>query len=155
MSKQKAKQFAITEDFPTDALSWLMATCSKTLRERLAVRFTRAGYAVTPEQWAILGRLGQEDGLSQQALADRFHRSKVAAFQLISKLEKQGLVVRRADPDDGRSNLVFLTEEGRAIQPALVILAKENMAAALEGISEPDLETAKLVVRQIIANTSG
>ncbi len=113
MSKSKAKQFAITEDFPTDALSWLMATCSKTLRERLAVRFTKAGYAVTPEQWAILGRLGQEDGLSQQALADRFHRSKVAAFQLISKLEKQGLVVRRSDPGDGRSNLVFLTDEGR------------------------------------------
>lgn len=147
-------QFIITEKFPTDALSWLMATCSKTLRERLAVRFANAGYSVTPEQWAILGRLAQQDGLSQQALADRFHRSKVAAFQLINKLEKQGLVERRDDPGDGRSKLVYLTEEGRRIEPDLVKLASENMAAALEGIDESDLTTAKKVVRQIIENTT-
>ena len=152
MMKQADESFVMTDAFPTDALSWLMATCSKVLRERLAVRFTKAGYSVTPEQWAILGRLGQQDGLSQQAVADRFHRSKVAAFQLISKLEAQGLVVRRADPNDGRSNLVYLTDKGRRVQEALVALANANMAAALEGVSESDLETAKQVVRKIIAN---
>jgi DNA-binding MarR family transcriptional regulator len=150
--KPADESFVMTDAFPTDALSWLMATCSKVLRERLAVRFCKAGYGITPEQWAILGRLGQEDGLSQQSVADRFHRSKVAAFQLISKLEKQGLVVRRPDPGDGRSNLVYLTDEGRRVQEALVALANANMAAALEGVSEADLETAKRVVRRIIAN---
>jgi len=152
--KPSEEAFVITDAFPTDALSWLMATCSKVLREKLAVRFTKAGYTVTPEQWAILGRLGQEDGLSQQTLADRFHRSKVAAFQLISKLEAQGLVQRRDDPHDGRSHLVYLTDEGRRVQKALVALATDNMAAALEGVSEPDLETAKKVVRQIINNAT-
>ncbi len=118
--KPAEESFVITDAFPTDALSWLMATCSKVLRERLAVRFTKAGYTVTPEQWAILGRLGQQDGMSQQSVADRFHRSKVAAFQLISKLEAQGLVERRQDPHDGRSRLVYLTDEGRRVQQALV-----------------------------------
>lgn len=150
--KRTEKPFVITDAFPTDALSWLMATCSKVLRERLAVRFAKAGYSVTPEQWAILGRLGQEDGISQQAVADRFHRSKVAAFQLISKLEAQGLVERSPDPLDARSRLVYLTSEGRRVEEALVELARENMAAALEGISETDLETAKKVVRTIINN---
>jgi DNA-binding MarR family transcriptional regulator len=152
--KQTEERFVITDAFPTDALSWLMATCSKVLRERLAVRFTKAGYGVTPEQWAILGRLGQEDGLSQQAVADRFHRSKVAAFQLITKLEARGLVERRPDPHDGRSRLVYLTDEGRRVEKALVELAKDNMAAALQGVDECDLETAKKVVRTIINNAS-
>ncbi len=153
--KSKHEQFIITDAFPTDALSWLMATCSKLLRERLTLRFMNAGYSVTAEQWAILAHLWQQDGLSQQALANRFHRSKVAAFQLISRLEKQGLVVRRPDPVDGRSNLIYLTPKGRAIQSALVALAKENMARALDGIAEADLETAKSVVRKIISNTKG
>ncbi len=152
--KSKEEPFIVTDAFPTDALSWLMATCSKVLRERLLVRFAKAGYAVTPEQWAILGRLGQEDGLSQQTLADRFHRSKVAAFQLISKLEAQGLVERRDDPLDGRSRLVYLTDEGRRVEEALIALAKKNMAEALEGIDEADLDTAKKVVRQIINNAT-
>ncbi len=152
--KRTEEPFVITDAFPTDALSWLMATCSKVLRERLAVRFTKAGYSVTPEQWAILGRLGQEDGISQQAVADRFHRSKVAAFQLISKLEAQGLVERRADPADARSRLVYLTDKGRGVEEELVALAEENMAAALEGVSDADLETAKQVVSKIINNAT-
>ena len=145
----------VTFAFPTDALSWLMATCSKLLRESLQRRFANAGYEVTPEQWAILAHLYQKDGLSQQDLADSFHRSKVSAFQLISRLEKQDLVQRCSDPEDGRSNLIYLTTKGRSIQPALVALAEENMASALEGISEADLKRAKAVVRKIIGNTKG
>jgi DNA-binding MarR family transcriptional regulator len=121
--KSKEEQLVITDGFPTDPLSWLMATCSNRLRDTLAVRFYNAGYSVTPEQWAFLGCLWKQDGLSQQALAHSFQRSKVAAFHLIGKLEKQGYVVRRPDPADGRSNLVFLTPEGRAVLPALVVLA--------------------------------
>ena len=41
------------------------------------------------------------------------------------------------------------------LQPELVKLASENMAAALEGISDPDLTTAKKVVSKIIENTTG
>jgi len=153
--KETAEKFTITDAFPTDALSWLMATCSKLLRESLGIKFASAGFKVTSEQWAILAHLWQQDGLSQQALANRFHRSKVAAFQLISRLEDQGLVVRRPDPNDGRSNLIYLTSKGRQIQSDLVALAQKNMTQALDGISQADLETAKSVVRRIINNTKG
>ena len=147
-------QNIVTDAFPTDVLSWLMATCSKLLRESLGIRFANAGFTVTPEQWAILAHLWQQDGLSQQALADRFHRSKVAAFQIIGRLEKQGLVVRRPDPVDGRSKRIFLTSKGREIQSNLVTLANENMVRAVRGISQKDLEIAKSVVKRIIRNTT-
>jgi DNA-binding MarR family transcriptional regulator len=148
------EKFVLTDAFPTDALSWLMATCSKLLRESLQIRFTNAGFKVTPDQWALLAHLWQKDGLSQQALASRFHRSKVSAFQLINRLQKQGLVFRRSDPEDGRCNLIYLTPKGRSIQSALVALAKLNMNRALSGISDADLETAKSVLRKMIGNTS-
>jgi DNA-binding MarR family transcriptional regulator len=151
---QTDEKFTITDSFPTDALSWLMATCSKLLRERLQFKFAKAGYKVTPEQWAILAHLLQQDGLSQQALANRFHRSKVAAFQIIGKLEDQGLVIRNPDPVDGRSNRIYLTVEARKLQSALVALAQENMNQALDGIGENELEIAKKVVKQIIKNTT-
>jgi DNA-binding MarR family transcriptional regulator len=152
MNEEDLKSVA-AEAYPTDGFSWLMATCSKQLRERLAVRFLNAGFNVSPEQWAILAHLWEQDGLSQQELANRFHRSKVAAFQLIRKLESQGLVMRRSDPMDARSRLVYLTESGRAIQPALVTLAQQNLVGVLEGISRADLETAKAVIRGIVSNT--
>lgn len=152
MTKSTEKQ-VYTESFPTDELSWLMATCSKMLRESLQARFTQAGFEVTPDQWAILAHLWRQDGLSQQALANRFHRSKVSAFQLISRLEKLGLVYRGSDPEDARSNLIYLTAKGRSIQAHLVRLAQENMDHALEGMTEQQLKVAKDVVRKIIVNT--
>ena len=130
-----------------------MATCSKLLRECLQARFTKAGFEVTPDQWAILAHLWRQDGLSQQALANRFHRSKVSAFQLISRLEKLGLVYRGSDPEDARSNLIYLTAKGRSIQAQLVRIAQENMDHALDGITEQQLKVAKAVVRKIIVNT--
>ena len=90
-------------------MGWVVAYCSKRLQEGLVRRFSGAGYKVSPEQFSILAQLWENDGLSQQTLADRFHRSKVAAFHLITKLEGQGVVERRPNPADGRSNLVFLS----------------------------------------------
>jgi DNA-binding MarR family transcriptional regulator len=145
----------VTEGWPTNPLGWLVALCSRRLREGLTMRFVNAGYRVSPEQWSILGHLWRQDGLPQHVLGDRFHRSKVAAFQLINKLEKQGLVMRRPNPEDGRSNLIYLTPKGRAIESELIPLAQKNLVQAVEGISETDLATTKSVLSRIIANMKG
>ena len=115
-------------------------------------RFKEAGYHVSPEQWSILAHLWRQDGLAQQALADRFHRSKVAAFHLITKLEEQGAVVRKPNPEDGRSNLVYLTAEGRAMVAALIPLAQQNLDRALEGIAPEDVEATRGVMYRIAVN---
>jgi DNA-binding MarR family transcriptional regulator len=145
----------MTEGWPTNPLGWLVALCSRRLREGLTMRFIDAGHSVSPEQWAILGQLWRDDGLPQQVLADRFHRSKVAAFQLINKLEKQDLVSRRPNPADGRSNLIYLTSQGRAVESELIPLAQENLDQALDGISEGDLMVTKSVLGRIIRNMNG
>jgi DNA-binding MarR family transcriptional regulator len=146
------EQTLITGGFPTDTLGWLLALCSKLVREGLTSQFDGAGFNVTPEQWSLLAHLWQKDGLSQQALADRFHRSKVAAFHLISKLEEQGLIVRLPNPEDGRSNLIYLTAEGRAMVSELIPLSGGNLEKAAEGISERDLATTRTVLCRIIDN---
>ncbi len=133
----------------------LIATCSKQLRESLNKRFAAAGFNVTSEQWVILVYLWHQDGLSQQALADRYERSKVAAFRLIGKLEDQGYVIRRSDPSDGRCKRVFLTDAGRNLVPELIPLAKENKKQAARGISDHDLKIMKQVIKKITENISG
>jgi DNA-binding MarR family transcriptional regulator len=116
------------------------------------MRFASAGHNVSPEQWSILAQLWRQDGLSQQVLADRFHKSKVAALHLVDRLEAQGLVARRPNPTDGRSNLIYLTPKGRAIQSELIPLAQGNLDRALEGVSDADLETTKSVLYKITSN---
>ncbi len=121
--------------WPTDTLGWLVSYCARRLREGLGARFAEAGHVMSPEQWSILWQLWHTDGVRQQVLADRFHRSKVAAFHLISKLEEQGMVERRPNPADGRSNLIYLTPAGRAAVAALHPVAQENLDIATAGVS--------------------
>jgi DNA-binding MarR family transcriptional regulator len=153
--KSKDELSSMTEGWPTNPLGWLVALCSRRLREGLTARFLQAGYRISPEQWAILGQLWREDGLPQQVLADRFHRSKVAAFQLINHLEKQGFVTRRPHPTDKRSNLIYLTPKGRAVESELIPLAQENLVRALDGIRDAELVTTRSVLCRIIDNMNG
>lgn len=136
-----------------DSFGWLMATAAQQLRQRLNKKFSMSGLDITSEQWGVLLPLWNDDGLSQQALANVYRRSKVAVFKLIGGLEKKGLVTRTPDPDDGRSNQIFLTPQGKEIQAPLISLAKENLAEAARDICEKDLDTFKKVLRQLIINT--
>ena len=100
----------------------------------------------------VLDPAGNQGADLEPTLADRFHRSKVAAFHLITNLEKQGAVVRKPNPADGRSNLVYLTEDGREIAAKLIPLAQENLDWALDGISAEEIERTKEVLYKIAVN---
>lgn len=137
----------------SESFGWLMATCSQQMRHRLTKKIREAGLDTTAEQWGVLMHLLDRDGLSQQGLARRYRRSKVAMARLIAALEEQELVARRADPEDRRVNRVFLTELGRRRLPALIALARENLAEASAGVSPGELDVFKRVLRRIIENT--
>jgi DNA-binding MarR family transcriptional regulator len=139
--------YDIAESFPV-----LMMTCVKHLRESLNAYFIEAGQSVTTEQWLILTFLAHQDGVSQQHLANRYDRSKVSTMALLKKLEKNGLIIRKPDPVDGRSNLVYLTSEGRALQHSLIPLAKENITRMSKNVSPEDIEQLKSILRKITKN---
>lgn len=138
-----------------DSFPMLLAKCEKFMRESLNKRFKDAGFNVTTEQWIILVHLGQQDGLTQQDLADRYNRSKVSALNLVRKLEKAGYVIRESDPVDRRCNRVYLTSNGRKLLQTLVPLAKANIAYMSEGISIEEIELLKSIVKKITGNMAG
>ncbi|MCK9174702.1 MAG: MarR family transcriptional regulator [Desulforhopalus sp.] len=149
-SENRDNTYDIAESFPV-----LMMTCVKHLRESLNAHFIEAGQSVTTEQWLILTFLAHQDGVSQQQLADRYDRSKVSTMALLKKLEKNGLVIRRPDPGDGRSNLVYLTREGRTLQHSLIPLAKENTTRMSKNVSPEDIEQLKSTLKKITKNLKG
>jgi len=74
---------------------------------------------------ALLLRWGP---LRLTTLAEREAVSQPSMTGLVSRLQTAGLVVRRADPSDGRAVLVELTAQGRA----LIKGRRARRAAALE-----------------------
>lgn len=138
-----------------ESVPMLMTTCVKYMRESLNARFQENGFNITTEQWNLLAHLAEQDGLSQQALADRYRRSKVSALNLLKKLETAGLITRHPDPVDGRTNRVYLTPKGRKFQKALIPLAVENIEAMSQGLSDEEIRMLKKAIRTITRNLTG
>jgi|tagenome__1003787_1003787.scaffolds.fasta_scaffold20245809_1 DNA-binding MarR family transcriptional regulator len=87
---------------------------------RLAQRAIFADFAdtvgesgISPGLFGILVIIGENPGLTQQALANAAHLDRSTVVTVIDKLEARGLVKRHAA--DRRSNGLFLADEGAAL----------------------------------------
>jgi DNA-binding MarR family transcriptional regulator len=77
---------------------------------------------LTPPQYVVLGALAERDQRPLKELADVALCARATITGIVDVLERKGLVTRQPNPDDRRSLLVVLTEEGRVLQastPAL------------------------------------
>lgn len=84
------------------------------------------GKGVTVAEWVAMRRLFGEGGVAPSLLADRIGMTRGAITKLADRLIDKGLVVRRADPQDGRAQTLALTARGRALVPELASLADDN-----------------------------
>ncbi len=66
----------------------------------------------------ILAFLNIKDGVSTKNLATVLAMRVSSLNELLSKLEADGYIERRADPEDGRVGLIYLTAKGREADPA-------------------------------------
>ncbi|HEX4107966.1 MAG TPA: MarR family transcriptional regulator [Solirubrobacteraceae bacterium] len=79
------------------------------------IRRLRVEHRFSLSQAAVLGRLDREGPRSVSALAVAERMRPQSMAQTVADLEGEDLVARRPDPDDRRSALVELTEQGRAM----------------------------------------
>lgn len=109
-------------------------------------------FDITVEQWAILNRLWEEDGVTQKDLAERTGKDQPNTGRILDKLEKKQLVTRRPDQQDRRMILVFLTPYARELKDALIPHAVEVLNRAQKDISEEELQVLRKVLQQMSRN---
>ena len=103
-------------------LATLMFVSYRAMDERVRQAMRDAGYDVTVAQARLAQRIA-EDGTRLTELADRAGVTKQTASLLVAALEREGLVERVPDPEDGRARLIRLSARGReAAQRAMEIV---------------------------------
>jgi MarR family transcriptional regulator, organic hydroperoxide resistance regulator len=65
--------------------------------------------------WFLLTMLIDEDGISQGEVSQRFEVDPSRITRLAQRLEKEGLLRRKRDPEDNRVLRLRATEEGRLL----------------------------------------
>ena len=69
----------------------------------------------------------------------------------LNRMERDGLVTRRKDPEDGRSQLVLLTDRARALHAPAVAAASGVNADLLASLSDPERAQFLALMRKVIA----
>lgn len=105
-----------------------------------------------PWEWDVLSalrRAGEPYQLSPKQLLQQTLVSSGTMTNRIDRLVGRRLVRREADPGDGRSILVTLTEEGRTRVDAAITRLVDAEAVLLAKVSRPDRDRLALLLRKL------
>jgi MarR family transcriptional regulator, temperature-dependent positive regulator of motility len=98
-----------------------------------ATRFAElAKDALTLRQFALLAAVGAEPGLSQSALVRRTGIDRSTVAEIMSRMERRGLVTRTASALDARALSVHLSQSGGAMLMGMSRHARAADAAILD-----------------------
>ena len=137
-----------------NSIGYRLANVGRLVVNRLNKNFKDNNFPVTHEQWAIMIRLWEEDGQTQNKLAESIGKDQPSISRLINNLEKSGLVMRTPHPVDKRTNLIFLSQKGRKLQVGLIEQAQKTANQTAEGIPADELEIFLRVLEKIKKNLS-
>jgi len=111
------------------------------------------GISITPEQWAILSYLWEEDGLTIGEIVLRTRKDFANVTRIIGKLEKQGYIQKNKNKKDGRSYLVYCTEKSQEIKHDIEKCQKRSLEISLNGISEEEQQIFLQTIGRIEKNS--
>lgn len=110
----------------------------------LLVRHVARGTTMTSR--AVLATLDADGPTRLTALAAATGASQPSMTQLVGRLEREGLVTRRIDPEDARATLVAITADGRALRGELHQSQNQRLGELLDTLSAHDQTTLGLAM---------
>ena len=110
-----------------DSFGFIVVKTGRLIENRLKLNFEKEKIEITPQQWAVLTYLWNEDGISQQKLADSFSKDKTSMTRLLNNMEKGDLIERKQDANDKRTKNIFLTYKNSTIKT----LQKSNLSVII------------------------
>lgn len=119
-------------------LPYQLSVTSNAVSSLIAERY-RKRFALKIPEWRVMAVLG--DGgpgagpVTQRALTAATLMDKVAVNRAVKVLEDRGLIARVPNREDGRSHLLVLTAEGRAIHAEVMPLARATERELLAGLA--------------------
>ena len=134
----------------SNSLGFILNKTNSKLKNELLQHFKQ--YDVTPEQWGILNRLWDQEGLSPKELSELNYKDFPNTIRILEKLEKKELIIKKENPLDKRSSLIFLTVKARCLEHILPPLATQILKRALKGIDKEKEQELKFLLNKIYSN---
>ena len=117
----------------------IMRSISQTTRAYALFKEQRLGkYGLSGNQSLYLRTVIQQPGITQDELAEKLIFNKSSVSRQIAALENAGLVRQERSASDKRNLLVFPTEKGEALLPAIVETSQAYFDLITRDLSEEE-----------------
>jgi DNA-binding MarR family transcriptional regulator len=114
--------------------------------------FRDAGHDLTPEQWAVLLGLQEEEGLNQSQLGEKTYKDRHNITRILKQLDKRGYIEKLHDKKDKRAFRVYLSPAGRSLLGELKQVVLKHRDRVCNGFSKDDLLKIRDYLRHIVDN---
>ncbi len=107
---------------------------------------------IVPGQFPALLILWEEEGLTQRDLVERLDVEQATIANTLIRMERDGLILRKRHPSDGRAQQIWLTDKARALQKPATEAAKAQNIKALERLDPEEKKQFLDFMRQVISS---
>lgn len=107
---------------------------------------------LSPAQFLALSELWRDDGLTQRDLTGRLGIEQATMANTLARMERDKLVERRPNPDDGRSQQIWLTQTARGLQAPALAAAVEANGRVIAGLPLAEQELFFSMLGRVVSN---
>lgn len=129
--------------------------CSTAHLLRKALDECLADEGITSRQWEVLAVLSHHEELPQRQLADCLGIESPAAATIVSRMERDGWLIREQCSDDRRRWLIRPTQHAIEVWSRSIDLIHAMRARLVAGISDHDLDTLHRICDTLRDNLAG
>jgi DNA-binding MarR family transcriptional regulator len=116
-------------------------------------RAAQLGMSLT--QCKVLVFLSRNEGATQARLAELCDTEPMTVVRVLDRMERDGWIERRADPNDRRANRLYRKPASDPILEEILRIAEHSRNEALAGLSAAERENMMDLLERIRANLVG
>lgn len=109
-------------------------------------------YGISPEQWSVIFRVVEHNGISQKALAETTYRDQGNLTRMLDRLIEKGYIKREADADDRRGIKLFATDKSITLAEEVIPLSSAHNETMTNGLSGEEQAALIALLNRVYTN---
>lgn len=139
----------LKQNFKSDVGYWVHM-CAHRFELRMNAKLTDEG--ISYRQMQVLAWLALEGDQSQADLARCMGVEPPTVVSVIDRMERDGLIERKACPDDRRKRIISPTEKALPMWERIVGCGKQANQQATKGLSKSETATLRALLERVYTN---
>lgn len=116
---------------------------------RRSARFFNTEYDLSVAEWWTIGQLAVHSPGTVSRIVDLTQNDKAQVSRAVSLLTQKGLVRKEDNPEDKRSSLLFLTEEGKDLYNKVLPVRQKTQNLLLDQLSPEEREVTEKAISKM------